>query len=469
MRVALVGEGTYPFAMGGVSTWCDQLIRGMPDLEWEVVALMTGRPPAPLWPAPQNLAQVRPIEVWSPRPRPPAGAERGVADGYAAFTQVLVRPMALDAATAARDHLEFADALYRLLVWSNTHRAAPSFAHDDAVNVLLRSWRRQRGTQLQLGDAIRWSTMCEHLLRPLFERPIDVDVVHASMNGPSMLVAMAAKWWHGTPVVMSEHGVYLRERYLLDEVSDQSANARILRLGFFRLLAGAGYLIADAVAPHSRYNRRWQLRNGAALERMTTMYNGVQPTDFPIAAVEPTQPTVTFLGRIDPIKDIHTLLRAFALVVAALPEARLRIFGGSPVGQEGYLRSCRALIDELGLGGAVTMEGPTSDPVTAYHGGSIVALSSISEGFPYTVVEAMACGRPVVCTNVGGVAEAVGDGGLVVPPRDPDAMAAAFLRLLLDDDERARRAVIARERVIEWFTVERWVTAYRSLYDSVAA
>lgn len=468
MKIALIGEGTYPFAMGGVSTWCDQLIHGMPDHEWEVVTLTTGRAPAPLWTIPDNVVRVRPISVWSEHAFRPAAA-RGVPDGYPAFARALVRPMARDAAAAARDHREFSEALQRLLGWARSHGGPPSLAHDEAVTVLLRSWRQQRGGHLGLGEAIRWSTMCEHLLRPLFEPPVEVDVAHASMNGPSMLVAMAAKWSAGTPIVMSEHGVYLRERYLLDETPEQSGNTRALRLAFFRLLAGAAYLSADAIAPHSRYNRRWQLRHGAAEGRMTTMYNGVQPADFPMAAAEPSEPTITYLGRIDPIKDLHTLLRAFAIVVTAVPRARLRIFGGSPVGQESYLSGCRALIDSLGLQHAITLEGPTSDPVTAYHAGSIVALSSISEGFPYTVVEAMACGRPVVCTNVGGVAEAVGEGGLVVPPRDPEAMARACIALLLDDGERARRALIARERVIEWFTVERWVSAYSVLYESVAA
>jgi len=78
----------------------------------------------------------------------------------------------------------------------------------------------------------------------------------------------------------------------------------------------------------------------------------------------------------------------------------------------------------------------------------VVALTSISEGFPYTVVEAMACGRTVVCTDVGGVSEAVGDAGIVVPPRDIAAVADGCLRLLEDDDLRHDLAAKARTRVL---------------------
>jgi glycosyltransferase involved in cell wall biosynthesis len=107
-------------------------------------------------------------------------------------------------------------------------------------------------------------------------------------------------------------------------------------------------------------------------------------------------------------------------------------------------------------------------PVDAYHAGSVVALTSISEGCPYTVVEAMACGRTVVCTNVGGVAEAVGDTGLVVPPRDVPAVADACVALLSDDARRRELGARARERVLEHFTLRRSLDAYREVYERVA-
>src|SRR6185369_4955416 len=122
----------------------------------------------------------------------------------------------------------------------------------------------------------------------------------------------------------------------------------------------------------------------------------------------------------------------FAIVNEKMPEARLRIYGGTPAVNAGYRDSCQALIEDLGLTAVATLEGRVDDTVHAYHSGSVVALTSISEGFPYTVVEAMACGRTVVCTNVGGVAEAIGDAGIVVAPRDPAAVAAACLKLLED-------------------------------------
>lgn len=468
VRVTLVSEGTYPFAMGGVSVWCDQLMRGLPDHRFEFVALTVDGSEQELWGVPPNLARVHVIPLWTPSAARPARVDPAGRRAVAALSQQLVHPLGDDRAVTAARVRTFVHALRRVGALARARASTTGlFTSDSAVDALGCAWRAATGSPLPLTDALYWGDLLEHLLRPLQEPPVCADVVHAAMNGPSMLVAMTASWERGTPVVLSEHGTYLRERYLLEEDQGLSPAVRFLRLNFFRLLAAASYQIALRIAPHSRYNRRWQLRCGADPARMHTMYNGVALADFPVADREPEVPTVAFLGRIDPVKDVRTLVRAFATVHAALPQAQLRIFGAAPAGQEDYLEGCRALAAELGMQHAVTFEGPTRAPSDAYHSGSVVALSSISEGFPFSIVEAMACGRPVVCTNVGGVAEAVGDAGLVVPPQEPAQLGRALLSVLQDHEARARMATAARLRVQDLFTVERWTGAYGDLYREV--
>ena len=107
-------------------------------------------------------------------------------------------------------------------------------------------------------------------------------------------------------------------------------------------------------------------------------------------------------------------------------------------------------------------------PVDAYHAGHLVLLTSISEGLPYTVLEAMATGRPVVATDVGGVGEAVGDAGLLVPPRNPSALAAACVELLADAGKRRALGQAARARVVDLFTAKAAFQTYRRLYREIA-
>ncbi|MER6591201.1 GT4 family glycosyltransferase PelF [Micromonospora purpureochromogenes] len=467
--MALVSEGTYPFAMGGVSIWCDQLIRGLPEHDWEMVALTVDGTERQRWAPPGNLTRLRTIPLWGPRPerrgagRPPG---RDFREALAALLGAILR----DDPHPGRERMSRTRFLHALRL---LHEYAAgggdltdALTSNTAVAMTVDAWRglRPHEPALDLADAVGALALIEHMLRPLSAEPVRADLVHSSMNGLCMLVGMTASWRYGTPVVMSEHGMYLRERYLDLLGSDEPYPVQVLVLGFHRQLARAAYLLVDALAPHGGYNRRWQLHNGADPERTWTVYNGVDPDEFPAARGEPVEPVIVYLGRIDPIKDLHTLIRAFALVRAEVPGARLRIFGDAPAGGAEYRDSCRKLIADLGLTGDAVLEGRVDQSVEAYHQGQVVALTSISEGFPYSVVEAMACGRPVVCTNVGGVAEAVGDAGYVVPPRDHTAVAGACVRLLRDASLRARLGAAARDRVLAHFTLDQSIEAYRRIY-----
>ncbi|MEV0626546.1 GT4 family glycosyltransferase PelF [Nonomuraea wenchangensis] len=464
MKVTLVSEGTYPFAMGGVSVWMDQLIRGMPDYRWDVVTMTVDGEERPVWDLPANLEQVVSVPLWGNVPRRPSRAPGGAfTEAYGRFLEMVLTPAVMGDGSA-----EF------LAVLESLHR----FAHEggdlvgaltanESLTQLMDAWYWNRTDGLTLADAITAGDLMGHMLRPLAEPPPRTDLMHVAMNGLSMLTAMTAKWRHGTPIVLSEHGVYLRERYLQYVDEPVSHAVRVLLLSFFRRLAGAAYVAADRIAPHSSYNRRWQIRNGADPDRIRIMYNGVDPDDFPPVESAPDEPTLVFMGRIDPLKDLHTLLRAFAIVREKVPDARLRIFGGVPAGNEPYQESCMELAEELGVTDAARFEGRVTTPAAAYHAGDVVALTSISEGFPYTVVEAMACGLPVVVTNVGGVAEAVGEAGIVVPPRDHVAAAEAMVRLLRDTGLRRRLGALARERVLARFTLRQSLDDYRSVYEEL--
>ena len=421
----------------------------------------------PLWKRPDNLENVLRIPLWTPHS--PGGSRRpgrGLASSYDGLLQAMLAqedPRSYPAMVARSRFLLALRGIYEYA--SAGGDLAAGLTSNAGVAQLVTAWREIRQTDLRLANALEVANLLAHMLRPLTVPAVSADIVHSSMNGLSMLVAMAAKWRHGTHVVMSEHGIYLRERYLDYLDSDAPLAVKSMMLGFFRALAGAGYLIADAVAPHSSYNRRWQLWNGADPDRMWTMYNGVEPKDFPAADTEPDRPTIVFMGRISPLKDLHTLIRAFTFVHTRLSDARLRIFGSVAPADVAYAKTCQRLIEDLGLAGAVTLEGAVDSPVPAYHAATVVALTSVSEGFPMAVVEAMACGRPIVCTNVGGVPEAVADAGIVVAPRDPYAVAEACITVLTDHELRRRMAAAARSRVLELFTLRESLEAYRRIYE----
>ncbi len=474
LHVMIIGEGTYPYHAGGVSTWCHQLVQGMPENSFTAVALSVDGTERSSWEAPANLAQVVNIPLWG-APPPTEGRDRKPAASFAkihyAFLRALIRPKAAMVADPWGTVGDFLAALREMFFYAQSNDLRAALITNAALERLLEVWREAgmhaEAGELTLDHALAATDSLEHVLRPLSHPPIRSDVCHLAMNGISALVAMTCKWAFGTPVLMSEHGVYLREQYLSNVRETEPYPVKVIMLRFFRALAGAAYRMSDLLTPHSQYNRRWQLKNGADPGRVRTMYNGINPEDFPAAQGEPAEPTIVFVGRIDPLKDLHTLIRSFAVVRAKVPNARLRIFGPVPPENAGYHKSCVALVDELGLTGAAVFEGRVPRQVDAYTAGHVVALTSISEGFPYTVVESMSVGRPPVCTNVGGVTEAVGDAGFVVPPRDHNAIAQACVQLLTDPELRQRLGGLARQRVLERFTLDQWNDAYRTIYHEL--
>jgi glycosyltransferase involved in cell wall biosynthesis len=480
VRITLVTEGTYPTAHGGVSVWCDQLIRGIPEHEFQVQAIVaTGSEPA-LWPQPPNVTGTRLIPLWGPPPSFRAAVwHRRHGAPATEFDEALAGLLDAIFLPGPDDLAGFTAGLRRLRPFALRGDLTRRLRRTPVVYDMLRRWRRapipgralrptDRVALATVDDAVRATGLLEHFLRPLGFSAPPADLCHAVSNGLAGLVALGAAWDHGTPFLLTEHGIYLRERHLEYRQGQSSFAVRAFLVRFFALLTAASYQAADFIAPGSDYNGRWQTRQGAPADRIRRIHNGIDPAEFP-PGPEPQAPTISWLGRITPIKDLEVLITAFRLVIDRIPQARLRLFGAPPAGDEEYRRACLRLVGALGLTGSVRFEGRVDSSVEAYHAGSVVVLSSRSEGFPYTVIEAMATGRATVSTDVGGVREAVGDTGLVVPPGDAQALATACIALLQDNRLRTRMALRARERAQRLFTLRRSLRSYRDLYLAAAA
>ncbi|CAM5684009.1 hypothetical protein SALBM311S_09128 [Streptomyces alboniger] len=185
-----------------------------------------------------------------------------------------------------------------------------------------------------------------------------------------------------------------------------------------------------------------------------------------------------------PAKDLVSLLHAFAEIRKEEPKTRLRIVG-TPAGPEGaaYLGHCKALAAQLFPDEADGPHAVGDNPVSfeerggpdlptladVYAAGSVAVLSSVVEGFPISLIEAMFCGRATVSTDVGAVVEVIGGTGLVVPPRNPRALADACLALLRDPERRARLGAAARARALELFTVDQNIAAFHSIYLEIVS
>lgn len=473
MRIGLFTEGTFPITRGGVTTWCEHLITGMPEHQFVPVTVV-GSDERALEDLPSNVSDVTLIPMWGKaRPPVPIVDRRDtllVGDILARLWQAV-----LPAGEQDSQLDDFAACLRELTSW--TGWALPSIlSRAGSTRWILEAWGRHRATRrlpaMALADAAAAAAMIDRVLA-LADRPFpELDISHVASNGPPSLLALGRRWSRGTPILLTEHGIYLRERYLALAGGDLNWSARYVIGAFLRLLSQLTYAEATHIAPVSDFNRRWELRLGADPQRTRTVYNGVDIDQYTPITGEPDVPTVLFVGRIDPLKGLEVMLDAFRIVHDRLPQSRLRLFGPTPEVNREYRDGLEEQLLRLGLSACATFEGGVESSMTAFEAGTVVALSSISEGLPYGVIEAMMAGRPTVNTDVGGVNEIVGrDGrcGLLVPPRDPAALAEALLGLLEDPARRSAMGLAARQRATTLFNMTDFVEGYRGLYADTAS
>ena len=230
-------------------------------------------------------------------------------------------------------------------------------------------------------------------------------------------------------------------------------------------------IVGNSDAVLRAISSRW----GSGGKRLVKIHNGVDTSLFREAASGPGPslaeipagcPVVGSVGRLNKVKGHDYLIAAWPRVASAFPEARLLLVGPAWPGDrrriENAVGACRH-------GDRIVLLGPRADVPRLLQLMDVVVVPSLTEGFSNAVIEAGAAGRPVVATRVGGNPEAIveGETGLLVPPRDPEALAEKIIELMGDPSRRERIGAAARERVTRLYSVEQMISGYERLYLSL--
>ncbi|WP_097887167.1 DUF3492 domain-containing protein [Streptomyces sp. st140] len=415
MRIGLLTDGGYPYATGESRLWCDRLVRGLPQHEFDLFALSrSAHQEAQGWvQLPYQVSRVRTAPLWTPEDGTLRGSgERGllarlVTGGEQSygrrdrkrFTEHLTA-LATAVCTPDRPGTEagegpgaelFTAGLYGLAELARERGGLHLALRSETTVRILEAATRAHGT----GRTVRSATVPDHLafaaeleraLRPLSLDWYDqeslgaVDLCHAASGGAAALPGLLAKRFFGVPLLVTEHGVPLRAHYLAAASgTPYGAPVRALLAAFHGRLATEIYRQAALVTPGNTHVRRWQQRCGADPARQRTVYPGMAAERFgPVgedaerlgAAGEGAESdgpdTLVWVGRIEPAKDLIALLHAFAEVRRARPDARLRIFGAPAEGDEAttYLAHCTALAAQLFPDEATGAHTEGSSPVT---------------------------------------------------------------------------------------------------------
>jgi polysaccharide biosynthesis protein PelF len=469
-RVLLTTEGTYPYVVGGVSAWCDLLVKSLAEFDWQILPIVPPDRRPRMFELPPHVQEVGRIEVWSetlPLGRRLRASERSVGSELPA--------------TLVRGLLGWSgdtDAVVDRLVWCRRHPAGvrrvfrsrhgrSSFLEGLAEVLDERVEEAGVPPALDLVEAAALYQTLYWIARTAAAPTPETDVLHVTAAGWSAIPALVHKALYGTPMILTEHGVFVRESYLAAVRSRDSAGARFVATRLARGLARAAYAGANVVSPVTGANVQWEEGLGIDPDKILVLYNGLRPPPQPTPP--PGCATVVSVGRIDPLKDVHTMLRVAAETLRRVPHAKFLHYGPVTRGEEAYGRSCLLLHEQLGLGDRFRFMGRTTDPNGVVRDADVVLMTSISEGLPMSILEAMGQGRPVVATGVGGVPDVVRGCGVTTPPGEVHGLALGITTLLNAPELAWQLGRRGHRRLQRTFNEVACVESYRGLLHAVAA
>ncbi|MDP3136578.1 MAG: GT4 family glycosyltransferase PelF [Burkholderiaceae bacterium] len=492
--VALLLEGTFPYVAGGVSSWVNQIINGFPELTFAIIFLGSRKQDygAPKFRLPANVVHFEAHYLYDTEGKPPVKPLRGDAEMFDQVEKLhdyfqAPEKFAQQGAQALetvvgelQGRLDRSQFLYSERAWNYTTRQY-----------------QERCTDPSFVDYF-WTVRTMHapiwVLSDIVEGFIPCKCYHSVSTGYAGFLGALLKRRFGKPLILSEHGIYTKERRidlyaarwiadnrsLLQRDATEAGYFRTAWIRFFEAIGRMCYDASDQIIALYEANRLRQIQDGANEARTFNIPNGIDVVRF--GALRDKRPAATpkvccLIGRVVPIKDIKTYIRAMRIVANRLPEAQAWIAGPEDESPE-YARECHELAKGLGLEKNVLFLGFQQLTELLPKVG-LVVLSSISEALPLVLLEGYAAGVPGVSTDVGscrqlihGLSEediALGASGAVVGIADPQALAEAIMEFFTDDAKWQAASRAGVERVNRYYTHPLMFARYREVYRRALA
>ncbi len=489
--IGLLLEGTFPYVSGGVSSWVNQIIRGFPQYTFALVFIGSRKEDYgdPKYALPDNVVHLETHYLYNdhavPQIRPKLGDAKVFGD-IKHLHECFRFPQA---------HQDGKETFQRLIPELSAHGKAglDTFLYSQEAWEFVKEKYQQHCTDPSFVDYF-WTVRSMHapvwMLAEIAENFIPVKAYHTVSTGYAGLLGSLLKEKNKRPLILSEHGIYTKERkidlFQAQWVKDnrnifqrdptEISYFRQLWIRFFQALGTRCYDSADHIVSLFEANRLRQVEDGALSERTCNIPNGVNVPRFAaLRALRPASPPpiLCLIGRVVPIKDIKTYIRAMRTIVNRMPEAQGWIAGPEDEDPD-YVEECKDLVDGLGLNDNVKFLGFQQMTELLPKVG-LGVLSSISEGLPLVLLEGFAAGVPAVSTDVGSCRQlvyglneedqALGAAGRIVGIADPQALAEAALELLTDEAAWRAASEVGIRRVETYYTQERMFDSYRTIYE----
>ncbi len=468
MKVALFAEGCYPYLVGGVSSWAHAFIRNMPDVEFELHTIVVDRKQmgAYVYTLPPNITAVYETALYDD-------------DLVKRDKRVKLRDDERAALSTLLNGERSSDwhGLFELFRKNSDISINRLLMGKDFLEVITRYYE-EKYPHVVFSDFL-WTM--RSLFLPMFHllksKPAKADLLHSFSTGYAGVMAGYAKdTYPETPLIVTEHGIYTRERE--EEIIKTDWAKGIYKdiwISNFYKQSSCAYNYADRVVALYQNASKLQIEMGCDPKKTMVIPNGVDVLSHDNIPQKPNDDMYINIGavvRITPIKDIKTMLNAFYQAKKVVENLRLYVIGPQDEDLE-YYAECVTLVESLGINDVIF----TGRVVVKDYLGKmdILLLTSISESQPLVLLEAMSARKPCIATNVGSCSEilygAEGDElgacGIITPIMQIDAIADAIVKLAKDRGLRIKMGQVGRARVMRYYTQEQLYKTYSTLYQEL--
>ena len=482
IKVVWTGEGTYPYVTGGVSTWADILVHELKNIDFILipiqmhpyVKLKFNVPPnvvdimnVPLWGTEEPIEYIRKIEFSKVYE---AKIKTKMSSSIEKLEPIIT--LLLDHIFRKKDDLDaLGEAIYEFHEFFQIYDYYETFRDEQLwfiyKSYILEHYDAEKEDLPTVFDMIEGLRYLYRFFISLLPNLPKAHIYHSSAAAFCGLSCIVAKKKFNSKFLLTEHGVYIREQYIAASRNQMPYRTKEFMMGLITLISKLNFHFADIVSPVCNYNSRWELKWGVDEKKIHTIYNGIDTDKFKKIEVQKDEnrPIVVMVARIDPLKDIETFIRTAELVKEDIPDVLFKLYG--PMIDEKYYQKCQNLVSELGVEKNFLFAGTTSSPELAYNEGDVVMLTSISEAFPFVVIEAMACEKVVISSDVGGTKEVLEGYGFVIKPKDYKGFADKVVYILKNLDIAREIGFEARESILNGFTIEDMVDNYGKIYKKL--
>lgn len=495
--VCLILEGTYPFVTGGVSSWVHNLVSSLSQISFTAICIL---PDSKFelnykYEIPKNFGDLKVLYLHDyncdQKKKSKKSKRIKNIDTIRNFHNEMIKDK------------DFSNINETLSIFKSSKTAGLTLADmiysKEAWDLVLELYKPEKNTVSFLDYF--WTYRFSHL--PIFnilnaEIP-QAKIYHTVSTGYAGLLGVIAKYMYKNPLILTEHGIYTKERkieiaqaewiYVAGgekiRVQKDLGTFQNLWIKVFDALGKFTYKEAEMIYTIYDGNRKQEILDGANPEKTVVIPNGINIEKFSKLRKldnpqthpgnKKHQKIVGLVGRVVAIKDVKTFIRACKIVSLRIPDLKVYILGPTDAEEE-YYKECLELTKVMNLSNIVEFKGKVN-VMDYYPLLDLITLTSISEAQPLVILEANCAGIPVVATDVGACSElldglteedkALGPSGIVTKIADPADTAAGIIKLLTDNELSEKMSIAGNKRVSTFYRESDLNKKYLDIYNGL--